>query len=118
MRIIKYMILFVTCLTALGWAGCTSTQLIENTRVPEITLLESGEVIFDNRTVDVSKLASRLHRKGIRADQEVNILIPDHADRKTMRVISAELLRGGYSRTVFVTHRKASSTLQNPKKKY
>ena len=92
------------------WNGCTSSRVIENTRVPEITVGESGEVTFNGKRVPPGKLAAALRDDGITHEQEVNILIPDKPDRPLMQSISAELLRGGYTRTVFVKSRRAVST--------
>ena len=92
------------------WNGCTTSRVIENTRVPEITVDESGAVTFNGKRVPPGKIADALHDGGITHEQEVNILIPDKPDRPLMRTISAELLHGGYTRTVFVKNRKAIST--------
>ncbi len=92
------------------WNGCTTSRVIENTRVPEITVDESGAVTFNGKRVPPGKIAAALRDDGITHEQEVNILIPDKPDRPLMQSISAELLRGGYTRTVFVKNRKAIST--------
>jgi len=92
------------------WNGCTSSRVIENTRVPEIKVDESGAVTFNGKRVPPGKIAAALRDEGITHEQEVNILIPDKPNRPLMQSISAELLRGGYTRTVFVKNRRAVST--------
>ncbi|HOE61855.1 MAG TPA: hypothetical protein P5125_04185 [Kiritimatiellia bacterium] len=103
-------------LIMLGGSGCTTSRVIENTRVPEITIEESGTIRFNQEPVEPGKLVSALRSGGIRTSQEVNILIPDQPDRALMRAVSAELLRGGYSRTVFVKNRKATSSFPSARK--
>ena len=109
---------FSAALITLGGTGCATSRVIENTRVPEITIEASGTIRFNQEPVPPGKLVSALRSGGIRTDQEVNLLIPDQPDPALMRAVSAELLRGGYSRTVFVKNRKASSSFPAaPKRK-
>lgn len=100
----------------LCWNGCTSSRVIENTRVPEITIDESGVIFFNNESVKLGRIASAVKSAGFERAQEVNILIPDNPDRKVMSEVSAELVRNGYTRTVFVKKRKASATVPKPTK--
>jgi len=101
--------------TLAAWTGCTTSRVIENTRVPEISIDSAGIVTFDGRQVALSKLAAALKSAGIGSTQEVNVLLADMSDRALMKSVSTELLRGGYTRTVFVTPRKATATVAKPK---
>lgn len=96
------------------WNGCATSRVIENTRVPEITLDEAGVITFDSRRLKLGKIADAVRAAGFKREQEVNILIPDNPDRALMRAISVELLQRGYTRTVFVKNRKASAIVPQP----
>lgn len=95
----------------LGGSGCVSSRLIEDTRVPEITVDSFGAITFGNERVELAKLSKAVRSAGIKRDQEVNILIPENFDRMLRNRIYSEMLRGGYSRTIFITDRKATSAI-------
>lgn len=97
------------------WSGCTTSRVIENTRVPEISVDEAGIITFNGEHLPPEKVASAIRRAGFVPSQEINILIPDNPDRKLMQTLSAELVRGGYTRTVFLKNRKASATTKKQK---
>jgi hypothetical protein len=103
----------VLCLSAGG--GCTSSRVIENTRVPEITVDETGIITFNGEHLPPDKVVAAVRHAGFVHTQEINILVPDNPDRKLMQTLSAELVRGGYTRTVFLKGRKATATLQKAK---
>ena len=109
-------ILFLTAFSAAlsCWTGCASSRVIENTRVPEIVITESGAITFNDERIEVAKIASAIKSAGFEHTQEVNILIPDKPDRSIMKAVSGELVRNGYTRTIFVKNRKASAVV--PKK--
>lgn len=90
-------------------AGCTSSRVIENTRVPEITISDTGAITFNNRPLKRGRIAQAVKDAGFERTQEVNILIPDNPDRALMRAVTAELVSGGYTRTIFVKNRKTTS---------
>ncbi len=103
---------FALVITAfLCWNGCTSSRVIKNTRVPEITIDESGTVFFNKERMKPGKIVSAVKAAGFERTQEVTILIPDNPDRAVMGTVSAELVRGGYTRTIFVKKRKASAVV-------
>ncbi len=106
--------LFALLATLTVWTGCTTSRLIENTRVPEIIIDSTGIVTFEGRQVQTGKLAAALKSAGITKTQEINIRIPDMNDRALMKSLTAELVRGGYTRTIFVTPRKATATIAKP----
>ena len=99
------------CLVAviLLGSGCISSRMVENTRVPEISVDSYGAITFDNERVDLKRLAGKVRAAGISREQEVNILVPANFDRSLRNKIYSEMIRKGYTRTVFVTQRKASS---------
>lgn len=107
--------LFACFLLPILWSGCTTSRVIENTRVPEISVDEAGIISFNGEHLPPDKVASAIRRAGFLPSQEINILIPDNPDRKVMQTLSAELVRGGYTRTVFLKNRKASATLKKQK---
>ena len=104
-------LLLLTCVT-----GCSSTRVIENTRIPEITIDEYGAILVRDKSVTKEKLASAIKAAGFIRDQEVNILIPDNVDRSLMRFVAGELARCGYPRMIFVKNRKASAIISPAKK--
>lgn len=107
--------LFTSLILLVGGTGCTTSRVIENTRVPEIVIDAHGKITFNNKTVEVKKLAAAIKSAGFEKTQEVNILIPEKPDRALMRAVSSELVLNGYTRTIFVKNRKAYSTV--PEKK-
>ena len=114
MRTRPVMLLILSFASLLGGNGCTSSRVVENTRVPEITIDERGLLSFNNQRVELGEVAAAVKSAGFKNTQEVNILIPENADRTVMRAVSGELVRHGYTRTVFVKTRKASASV--PKK--
>lgn len=99
----------------LCWNGCTTSRVIEKSRVPEIVIDESGVITFNKERVMPGKIAAAVKSAGFSRQQEVNILVPDKPDRKLMASVSAELVRSGYTRTIFVKSRKATAVV--PKQK-
>ena len=93
------------------WNGCTTSRVIEKSRVPEIVIDESGAISLNKKRIEPGRVASAVRAAGFERTQEVNILIPDKPDRAVMRAVSAELLRSGYTRTVFVKNRKATAVV-------
>jgi len=108
----KTVLLLPVFLTSLAfWGACSSSRVIENTRVPEIVIDESGIITFNSKRLELGKIASAVKSAGFEHAQEINILIPDKADRSLMRAVSGELVRNGYTRTVFVKNRKATAVV-------
>ncbi len=104
------------CILSLALAsGCASSRVIENTRVPEITVDDVGIITFNGQQLPPQKVVAAVRRAGFVHTQEINILVPDNPDRKIMQTLSAELVRGGYTRTVFIKSRKATATIQKAK---
>jgi len=89
--------------------GCVSSRIIEDTRPPEITVDGFGAITFNGARVELDRLSRTVKAAGITRNQEVNIRVPDNFDTTLRQRIYAEMLRGGYTRTIFVTDRKASS---------
>ena len=99
----------------LCFTGCVTSRVVEDTRVPEITVDAYGAITFNNERVELDKLARAVKSAGITREQEVNILVPDNFDRMLRDRIYSAMLRGGYTRTIFVTSRKASSSVTGKK---
>jgi len=114
MRTRLVLLLAFSFTSLLGWTGCTSSRVVENTRVPEITIDERGLISFNNQRLELGEVAAAVKSAGFKRTQEVNILIPENADRTVMRAVSGEMVRHGYTRTVFVKTRKATAIV--PKK--
>jgi hypothetical protein len=96
------------------WNGCTTSRVIENSRVPEIVIDDYGAITFNKERVELGRIASAVKAAGFTRTQEVNILVPDKPDRKIMSAVSSELVRSGYTRTVFVKNRKATAVVKKP----
>jgi biopolymer transport protein ExbD len=94
--------------------GCVTSRMIEDTRVPEITVDDFGAITFNNARVELDRLSRTVRAAGITREQEVNIRVPEKFDAALRKRIYAEMLRGGYTRTIFVTDRKASSFVVEP----
>ena len=109
--------LFVSGILAalLCCCGCVTSRVVEDTRVPEITVDAYGTITFNNERVEIDRLAKAVKSAGITREQEVNILVPNNFDRMLRDRIYAAMLRGGYTRTIFVTSRKASSSVTGKK---
>lgn len=99
----------VLMLAACALAGCTSTRVIENTRVPEIVVDEFGSIRFNGESLKLGQVASAVRGAGCRREQEINILIPERLDETLRKSLCAELVRGGYTRTIFIKNRKATA---------
>ncbi len=90
-------------------SGCVSSRMVENTRVPEISVDSYGAITFGRERVELKRLAGKVRAAGLSREQEVNILVPENFDRSLRNQIYSEMIRKGYTRTVFVTQRKATS---------
>ena len=95
----------------LCFTGCVTSRLVEDTRVPEITVDAYGTITFNNERVELDRLARTVKAAGITREQEVNILVPENFDSTSRNRIYSAMLRGGYTRTIFVTNRKATSSV-------
>ncbi|HRR33903.1 MAG TPA: hypothetical protein P5026_07395 [Kiritimatiellia bacterium] len=106
------------CLTAviLLGSGCVTSRTLEDTRVPEISVDSYGAITFDNERVELKRLANKVRAAGITREQEVNILVPENFDRSLRNQIYSEMIRRGYTRTIFVTQRKATSFVTSEKR--
>jgi predicted transcriptional regulator len=107
MRIVTLVVLACVC----AFTGCTSSRVIENTRVPEIEIDEFGAITFDGDPVKLGKVASAVRAAGIGREQEINIRVPEKFDATLRNEICAELVRRGYTRTIFIKARKATATV-------
>ena len=111
MRTRNVLLLTLAFTALLAGNGCITSRVIENTRVPEIAVDEYGAITFNNERLEIGKIARAVRSAGFERTQEINILVPDKPDRKLMAAISAELVRNGYTRTIFVTNRKATAAV-------
>ena len=110
----RILALFALLFTLSSLTGCTSPQVSGKSTAPEISITESGAVTFNNHLLKPGQIAPALRSAGFRRTQEIKILIPDNPDRAVMKTVSAELVRSGFTRTVFVKKRKAIATLSKP----
>jgi biopolymer transport protein ExbD len=102
-------------LAACALTGCLSERVIENTRVPEIEIDASGAITFNGDPVKLGKVAAAIRSAGFRREQEINIRVPERVDPVIRNALCAELVRSGYTRTIFVKERKASATVKQRK---
>lgn len=94
---------------ALLGAGCVTGRLIEDTRVPELAIDASGRISLNGKAVERGRLVEAMRDAGFTRRQEINILIPENPDKALMASVTGELVRGGFSRTIFVKKRQAFS---------
>ena len=95
--------------------GCVTSQTVDNSRNPEVTIDESGIIAFNGKQLKTNKIARALSSAGIEKTRVVTILIPENRDRTLMKAVTAELVRNGYHRVAFVTKRKTMATVIAPK---
>lgn len=105
-------IAIVAAVLSMLCAGCVQHRLLENTRVPEIELLDSGEVCFRGKIIKPDKVADELEDAGIPEEQEINILVNRQSNRRLMTYVMIQLGRAGYKRAIFVTPRSTSSDVK------
>lgn len=106
--------LFVLSLLLFLSFGCVSSQIVDTSRNPEVTIDESGIIAFNGKQLKPNKIARALSSAGIEKTRVITILIPEHRDRALMKEVTAELVRKGYHRVAFVTTRKAVATVVAP----
>ena len=102
---------------ALCCASCTTSRVIENTRVPEVEIDTAGKIWIKDKSVQPGKIGKTLRSAGFRREQEVNILIPDTDNRRMMQSVTADLVRSGFTRSVFITNKSATSSVSKSKKR-
>lgn len=90
--------------------GCAVSTVVEDTRTPVIEMNRFGDLLFHGEKLEPGKICKTLQRAGVRKGQEINIRIPQKADRQAMGHIAGELNKGGFTRIVFTTNRTASSS--------
>ncbi|MDD2600957.1 MAG: hypothetical protein PHO37_17325 [Kiritimatiellae bacterium] len=95
---------------ALCGVSCTTSTVIQDTRVPEVEIDSAGQIWIHNQRVEVGKIGKTLRSAGFQREQEVNILIPNEPDRMLMKAVSANLVRSGFTRSAFVKAKSATST--------
>ncbi len=108
MSVLSRNICIAFVMAACGTA-CTTSRVIENTRVPEVEIDTSGTIWMNNRRVELGKIGKTLRSTGFRREQEVNILIPEDPDRRLMQAVSADLVRSGFTRSAFIKAKSATS---------
>lgn len=108
MSVFSKNLLLVIIFAACG-ISCTTSQVIQDTRVPEVEIDSSGHAWINNRRVEVGKIGKTLRSAGFRREQEINILIPNDPDRTLMKAVSADLVRSGFTRSAFVKAKSTSS---------
>ncbi|MFA7173369.1 MAG: hypothetical protein WC340_08140 [Kiritimatiellia bacterium] len=101
-------LLLILAFTLCG-LSCTTSKVIQDTRVPEVEIDSASQIWIHNRRVEVGKIAKTLRSAGFRREQEVNILIPNQPDRTLMKAVSSDLVRGGFTRSAFIKAKSTSS---------
>lgn len=105
-------ILCLTLLLAVVFcSGCATQTVVGTTKSPELTIDETGVVILNHQRIQPDAISSALRSAGYKKSQEIHILVTENPDRAAMKAVSADLVRHGYKRTVFVKIRKASSAV-------
>ena len=96
------------------WTGCATQKVVGTSKSPVLVIEDSGTVTFNHQPIQPSDVGAALKSAGYKKSQEINILVPDKPDRAAMKAVSADLVRHGYNRTVFVKNRKAYATITKP----
>ena len=103
-------ILFFLFSAAVWINGCAVSTVVEDTRTPVIEMNRFGDLLWHGEKLEPGRICKSLQRAGVRKSQQINIRIPQNADRRAMGHIAGELNRGGFTRIVFTTNRTAAST--------
>lgn len=99
---------------ALIFSGCVSTQLVRDTRQPDVVVDSLGNIFIHNRPVPLASLGYQAKSAGYERDEAIHIQMPEPQDRELRDKILLQLRRVGYTRVVFTTARKAySRTTEN-----
>jgi biopolymer transport protein ExbD len=109
-RKILMLLIAVTCCMA-----CTTSRVIEDTRVPEVVIDSYGKTWINDKPVAPGKIGRTLKSAGFRREQEVNVLVADPHDRRSMQTVTADLVKNGFTRSIFITNRTATSSVQQKK---
>ena len=110
----RKLVLLALFIAVSSWTGCTTTAMVNSAKTPEIVIDDVGIISLNDKQLKPGKIAAALKAAGYKKTQEINILIPNQADHTLMRSVSAELVHGGYTRTVFVKKRKATASVATP----
>ncbi|MDA3923160.1 MAG: hypothetical protein PF904_00480 [Kiritimatiellae bacterium] len=92
--------------------SCTTSRVIENSRIPEVEIDTFGKIWINDKPVKLGKIGRTLQHAGFRREQEVNILVADTRDRRTMRAVTSDLVKRGFTRSVFITNKSATSSIK------
>ncbi len=90
-------------------AGCVTSRVIKDTTEPDIVIDDFGTITYKGKRVELEVLARTIRASGIKRNQEVTILVPECFDTLRRNQVYSQMLSGGYTRTIFVTDRKATS---------
>lgn len=111
----KIVVALLTAIALTVTTGCVNSHVIKDTTEPDITVDDFGAITFKGKRIELENLARAVKSAGIKRNQEVNILVPERFDTMRRNQIYSQMLRGGYTRTIFVTDRKATSYIVSPK---
>lgn len=90
-------------------AGCVSSEVVRDTRQPEVIVDSLGNIFIHDRPVPLASLAHQAKSAGFEPKEVIRIQMPEPQDRLLRDRILIELRKSGYTRVVFTTERKAFS---------
>ena len=108
LNFIKYSIYL--CLIALFCTSCTTSRVVGHTREPQVEIESTGIIWVGDKQVRLGKIGKALKRAGFSRNQEVKVLIADKRDRGLMQAVSADLVKHGFMRPIFITNKITQST--------
>ncbi len=108
--------LFALAAAAILSGGCAHEQFITDAQHPEIAVSEMGTVTYRGRVVEAEDLPGMLKDSGLTRQDTIHIHIPSGTtDYRMPYHVMGQLVKNGFTRTVFVEDRKSSSSVK-PKK--
>jgi len=108
----KLMVVFIAATCCIS---CTTSRVIEDTRKPEVVIDTYSKIWINDKPVVLGKIGRTLRSSGFRREQEVNVLVADPHDRRTMQAVTSDLVKSGFTRSVFITNKAATSSVQQKK---
>ena len=94
-------------------AGCAHERFITDAKHPEIAVSETGTVTYRGRIVEAEDLPELLRDSGLTRQDTIHIHIPSGiTDYRVPYHVMGQLVKGGFTRPVFVEDRKSTSSVK------
>lgn len=96
----------------LFFTGCATSRVVRDSAKAQIVIDSLGNILVYDKQIPLDRVASAAQRAGFERNQELSVQVPENPDRRLMTAVLIELRKAGYSRVVFVSEKKASSTTE------